>query len=225
MITKAEIKKDLRRVYDLILKIPTKKEYRQYGSISTTTIQRRFKSWNEAILETFGRINHRSNVPKHIVVCFHCGKEIERREENLKEKNYCSVSCANKSNPKRKLTKQCEKCKTLIHKYKRLCSNCRKNYKKRNSIEDRKLGSFKHLKGALRYSQVREHAREKAKELPNICTKCGYDKHVEVCHKKRIPDFDNETLIKEINSIDNIIKLCKNCHWESHNGYYDINSL
>ncbi len=225
MITKEEIKKDLRRVYEVILKIPTKIEYKQHGLISPNTVARHFKSWNKAILETFGKINHRSNVPKHIVVCFHCEKEFERREENLKDINFCSRSCANKGKPKRKLTKQCENCETLIRKSNRFCSICSEIYKKENSIENRTLGSFKHLIGSIRYSQVIEHGRENAKELPNICAKCGYDKHVEVCHKKRIPDFDNETLIKEINSLDNLVKLCKNCHWESHNGYFDINSL
>lgn len=54
------------------------------------------------------------------------------------------------------------------------------------------------------------------------CCVCGYDKHVEVAHIKPVSDFTDETLIKEINSIDNLIGLCPNHHWEYDNGILKI---
>lgn len=47
-----------------------------------------------------------------------------------------------------------------------------------------------------------------------MCEKCGYDKHIEVCHKRPIKEFDDTHTIKEINDINNLIGLCPNCHWE-----------
>lgn len=61
----------------------------------------------------------------------------------------------------------------------------------------------------------------KHNKKPKCCI-CGYDKHVEVAHIKPVSDFTDETLIKEINSIDNLIGLCPNHHWEYDNGILKI---
>lgn len=54
------------------------------------------------------------------------------------------------------------------------------------------------------------------------CHICGYDKHVEVAHIKAVSEFSDDTLISEINSIDNLIGLCPNHHWEYDNGILKI---
>lgn len=53
---------------------------------------------------------------------------------------------------------------------------------------------------------------------PKCCAICGYDKHIEVAHIKAVSDFENTTLVSEINNIDNLIALCPNHHWEYDNG-------
>ena len=50
------------------------------------------------------------------------------------------------------------------------------------------------------------------------CAVCGYDKHVEVAHIKSVAEFDDSATVKEINSIDNLIGLCPNHHWEYDHG-------
>ena len=50
------------------------------------------------------------------------------------------------------------------------------------------------------------------------CLKCGYDKHYEVCHIKAVSDFTDTSTLEEINSLDNLIALCRNCHWEYDHG-------
>lgn len=72
--------------------------------------------------------------------------------------------------------------------------------------------------GANRYNKIRHQARTVAFNFysEKKC-KCGYDKHVEVCHIKAIKDFDIDAPINEINSIDNLELLCPNCHWEKDN--------
>ena len=50
------------------------------------------------------------------------------------------------------------------------------------------------------------------------CHICGYDKHIEVAHVKAVSNFSGDTKLKEINSVDNLIGLCPNHHWEYDNG-------
>ena len=57
------------------------------------------------------------------------------------------------------------------------------------------------------------------------CIKCGYEKHIEVCHVKGVSEFSDNTIISEINNIDNLIALCPNHHWEFDNMLIDLNDL
>ena len=54
------------------------------------------------------------------------------------------------------------------------------------------------------------------------CSICGYDKHIEVAHIKSVAEFDDSATVKEINSIDNLIGLCPNHHWEYDNGLLNL---
>ena len=59
-------------------------------------------------------------------------------------------------------------------------------------------------------------------DKPKECAVCGYNNHIQVCHIKAVKDFDENTLIKEINSLDNLIALCPNHHWEYDHGLITI---
>lgn len=69
-------------------------------------------------------------------------------------------------------------------------------------------------------SAIRKGAEKIFSESGNEmkCAVCGYSKHVEIAHKKAVSEFPDSTLISEINSIDNLIALCPNHHWEYDNG-------
>ena len=54
------------------------------------------------------------------------------------------------------------------------------------------------------------------------CLICGYSNHVEVCHIKSVSSFYEDGLMRDINSIDNLVGLCPNHHWEFDNGKIDI---
>lgn len=54
------------------------------------------------------------------------------------------------------------------------------------------------------------------------CAICGYTNHVEVAHIKAVSEFDDDDTIEVINSIDNLIALCPNHHWEYDNGILKI---
>lgn len=54
------------------------------------------------------------------------------------------------------------------------------------------------------------------------CAICGYDKHIEIAHIKSVASFDEYATIGEINSVDNLIALCPNHHWEYDNGLLNL---
>lgn len=54
------------------------------------------------------------------------------------------------------------------------------------------------------------------------CAICGYHHHVEIAHIRAVSDFDETATIREINSIDNLIGLCPNHHWEYDNGILEL---
>lgn len=134
---------------------------------------------------------------------------------------FCSSSCSatfnNKKKAKRSLTNKCAKCDTLIRAGTKYCRPC---YDDKIVAQDMTLdqATYKHTHRASVYSLVRSRARTAIKHQPQICTNCGYDKHVQVCHIKPVSSFDSSTLISVINALDNLILLCPNCHWEfDHN--------
>jgi hypothetical protein len=57
---------------------------------------------------------------------------------------------------------------------------------------------------------------------PKQCICCGYNKHYEVAHIKAVSEFNDDTLISEINDTKNLIALCPNHHWEYDNTDFDI---
>jgi 5-methylcytosine-specific restriction endonuclease McrA len=134
---------------------------------------------------------------------------------------YCSRSCAAKINnkiPKRKKTKYyCENCKKECEYRRKYCELCFKHCTTPDFTLQEAVYEKHHRSSA--YALIRSRARltDKAKRI-TACEKCGYDKHVEVCHIKPISDFSPNTKLSEINSETNLIILCPNCHWEfDHN--------
>ena len=147
--------------------------------------------------------------------CIQCNKETK----NLK---FCSRSCAvsynNSISPKRKLNKECQNCNKLIYKTRaKYCSDCRRRPNEDYTLKE---SIYNNHGKQNSYSLIRTRARALAKKLGlnQQCVNCNYNKHVEVAHIKPISDFPLTSKISEINSPDNIVGLCSNCHWEfDHN--------
>lgn len=160
--------------------------------------------------------------------CLECGEETGNPK-------FCSRSCAgsynNRKYPKRKLEQAiCVRCEQPFEKHtwknrKSLCPACRK--KKNEYWDTLKLGDIRSGEGLYRqYGRVRDAARNLAKRLGLLdrCQICGYDKHVEVCHKKSISEYEDTTSISTINDPSNFLILCPNCHWEFDHGMLKIQS-
>ena len=162
---------------------------------------------------------------------YYCMKCVNCQEETSNPK-FCSRSCAatytNKISPKRIRKRKCTRCDNITHKWNSsLCKEHWEEYKSslKESYKDRTLGYYKSrecLKG-LHQSSIYVHIRGMARSwlkplLGNKCLNCGYDKHVELCHIKPISSFSDDALLRDINSVENVIPLCPNCHWEFDNG-------
>jgi hypothetical protein len=73
-------------------------------------------------------------------------------------------------------------------------------------------------------SAVSRHARKvfASTGKPKICEHCGFIHGVSVCHIKDVKDFPGDATVKEINTPDNLIALCPNCHWLFDHGLLDL---
>ena len=153
--------------------------------------------------------------------CLNCNKELDGKWV----KKYCSKSCAaiinNRLKPRRKKREK-PKCRTCDNKTEQHhvahCSKCIKIGKHLHGsgpVNKQTIEFASRRGGANRYDSIRAHARNVYKnELKGCCEKCGYNKHVELCHIKAISLFPKETLVEVVNSRSNILFLCPNCHWE-----------
>jgi len=145
--------------------------------------------------------------------CLLCNKETTNPK-------FCSRSCAatfsNKFSiaPKRKKTNKCVLCGTLIYSNLKYCKTCKPRVILNDLTLEEAEYTGSHLHRSSVYAKVRTRAKVVCKNWKKICAQCGYVKHVEVCHKKAINSFPKTTLISEINSPENLILLCPNCHWE-----------
>lgn len=153
--------------------------------------------------------------------CLYCNKETNNPK-------FCSRSCAvtysNKKNPKRKLTRKCLQCENRVKSYRH--TRCEEHwslfkktkYKDKTLEEYQNLNSVKGKHSSWKNAHIRILNRHWNKDKTNLpCAKCGYDKHVELCHIKAITDFPITAKIGDINAADNVIQLCPNCHWEMDN--------
>ncbi len=156
--------------------------------------------------------------------CIYCKKETNNPK-------YCSLSCSAKSTnklyPKRKTKKLCIICNKPVLNYRTpRCKEHQEEYlqTKFDYIKELTLKDYwdkKSLSGLHQSSKnvhIRALARSNFKHLiKKPCANCGYDKHVELCHIKPIREFDESSKIKDVNSNENLIQLCPNCHWEFDN--------
>lgn len=160
-----------------------------------------------------------------MINCIKCGKP-------TKNKKFCSRSCANSHNnstsPKRKLTKVCKHdgCNTLITSQYTYCSEHNptkgKDYSSVTISELVDKSRKSHYYSHIRYLARKAHHNS---SKPKCCANCGYDKHIEVAHIKAISSYCKSTTIGEVNNLDNLLGLCRNCHWELDYGDLTIEQI
>ena len=155
-------------------------------------------------------------------ICQHCSQNFTRVSNGSKEKaKFCSQACGAKHiSESRRSAGACKYCDNIIAwaPVKRLiCADCRSG----NSISKKTLRELKESYDKIQYhAKIRGHARQiyKFSRKPLSCLVCRYDFHVDVCHIKAVKEFDLSCIISEVNSINNLVALCKNHHWEFDHG-------
>lgn len=166
--------------------------------------------------------------------CKECGQKIEINFEkgitpfSASKRSFCSRSCSAKWNNEKIPKRVKDKTKTICP-----CCNGEKSYcaaiclkcKKRKNLEvawGNRLGDYI-LNSASRakYNSVRRWANVYMHEYDDRekkCEICGYDKVVQVAHKKPIWKFSEDDLMREVNAKDNLMWMCPNHHVEFDKG-------
>ena len=95
-ITKEKIINNLQEIYSQINKIPSIADYGKLGKYNIRTINRKFGTWNTAILETFGKTQYITPQGSINVNCKLCYKIISIHYNQYKRSNnhFCSQSHA-----------------------------------------------------------------------------------------------------------------------------------
>jgi hypothetical protein len=151
----------------------------------------------------------------HTGKCLNCNTETSNPKFCSRS---CSASVTGRTHPKRKRKKTCKICSVLIYSNRTYCQSCfQTTFKKLDSC------TIQEVRGARAYqksSRIRDHARRVfLSSNPNpICLNCKYSKHIEVCHIKAISQFEAHEKVSNINSLSNLVGLCRNCHWELDSG-------
>jgi hypothetical protein len=148
------------------------------------------------------------------MICVTCGASTPNPK-------FCSKSYAAKFNNRESPKRQrqdffCQKCGAPARYRRKCCEQCNPmngaDWSTRTLLFARSFLDY--------HARIRQLARKNYYDSgrPRKCSKCGYSKHLEICHIKPIQDFDEDTPIAVINSLDNLVALCPNCHWEFDNG-------
>jgi 5-methylcytosine-specific restriction endonuclease McrA len=166
-----------------------------------------------------------SRTKRKEVVCDKCGKSFYKVPSQLTLLNFCSRKCSasyhNSKSPKRSKEGVCRVCGVSIRSSRSFCKEHKKGayhtFYDWSTITYRELATYT---GANKNVLIRQQAKRVF--CPTVCEKCGYDLHVEVCHIKSISSFPMDTPVSLINSLDNLVGLCPNCHWELDKGVIRI---
>lgn len=123
----------------------------------------------------------------------------------------------------------CPQCNGSLHKLATVCNTCLLENKKLSVLHNNtpiKNYLYKNNKDPNFFSRIRSHAASVVKhlQLSSNCSVCNFP-HTDICHIKPIADFDENTPICEVNSRDNLIILCKNCHWLFDHGHNSLDAI
>ncbi len=151
-----------------------------------------------------------------MTACPVCGRE-------TKNPKFCSHSCAAKQNnrlaPKRKLGGRCSVCSLPIPLRAKYCAEHKPNKPLDRTQPISALFQGRQRHPMYRLNRLRADARRQYHAAcPYCCVCCGYDKHIDVCHKRPLASFPEDTPIAVVNSLENLAGLCPTCHWEFDHG-------
>lgn len=188
-------------------------------------------------------VEYRHKEKTLIVKCEQCGKEktIKLSEYNTSTTKifFCSRSCSatyyNKVKPKRLPTGVCvcPECGGKKDRTSKLCKKC--SDKNKRSIGNYELGYYigygdKPKMSSHKCTHIRKDAKRVLEEsgVEKVCAYCKdhqYDSILEVHHLIGVLEHDPHTLIKNINSVSNLVWLCPNHHAMLEKGLISLDTI
>jgi len=154
-------------------------------------------------------------------ICKNCEEVIKIKEggkaSDTRKKVFCNSSCSAAYNNKVRVLKQEQKLKETKPKQKKEKFEFILDMTKKELFN--KHGVYYKFRAVIRKHAHFVFNKNKTKKE---CLICGYSNHVEVCHIKSVSSFSDDEIIRDINSIDNLVGLCPNHHWEFDNGKINI---
>lgn len=182
------------------------------------------------------------------VKCIHCKADFLKSPTECRrsKRHFCSRSCAAKENnkgvqrnrAKRRVCSECGKAfvKVKGHSSRYWCPECIGSHKTAwealdARAKDRTIGEERrraHLRGkhpSWAHAYVRNLNRKWNANLLGPCQHCQYDKHSELCHLRDMAQFPDTTPLGVVNHPDNVVALCRNCHWEQGNGWLRVTKV
>ena len=170
-------------------------------------------------------------------ICEHC-KQVIKVAENQKvravrKKKFCNQSCAQSFNNavryrKNRVKRVCTDCggdmTYLPHKtkFRVRCPQCASTYKERKADAWYKKTAKKKKKDSS-FREIGLHARRTLERAgaEKECLHCTYSLHVEAAHLRAVRTFKPTNLLRTINRLENLVYLCRRCHWEFDHGHLD----
>jgi predicted restriction endonuclease len=176
-------------------------------------------------------------------ICKCCGEIIvvgeKQKVREIRKKIFCSHSCSATFNNQQREAKFREP-KEMEAKFREPKEREVKFREPKQKEVKQKKERFEFLAGLTKKDLIDKHGvyykfraviRKQAHYIFNKynndkkCKVCGYKPHVEVCHIKSVSSFGNDALVDDINSIDNLVGLCPNHHWEFDNGIFGLSEI
>lgn len=137
---------------------------------------------------------------------------------DAKRNDFCSRSCAAKRNNALRAQRR-----GFLHTTRGVCETCGAPTGRRPQdarfcapCRTARVAKPQRIKADTPHPVIRGHARKAI--AATTCAACGYDKCVEVCHRRPVADFPPTATLAEINAPSNLVGLCPNCHWEFDHG-------
>ena len=152
--------------------------------------------------------------------CLNCGSD-------CKNPKFCSSSCAaqynNRAYPKKKRQRYfCKSCGAETGYRRSYCRDC--DPTKPQDFSQVTIAEIRSRAKYQAHAWIRKLARRTyfSSDRPQCCYLCGYSKHFEVCHVSPIQNFPEGTPMSIVNSLENLVALCPNCHWEFDHGLISL---
>lgn len=134
----------------------------------------------------------------------------------------CSISFNNRLKPKRTRRRFfCDICGAEAGYRRKFCA---KHILRGTITSQTTIGVIRSRSKHQVNARIRQLARQAYRRLglPLSCQVCGYSTHVEICHKRGISEFPDNALVSEVNSLQNLVCLCPNHHWEFDHGFLSL---